>query len=354
MKKFLLFLPLLLFSNELTFFYPWNQKNSLDFNFQLINSNDFMPSYDLLHNWDTFYSKDGTNYAYMNSRLDFGGYYNDYYIGVSKRADFYIKTNKDTANFIYDLISENNLTPNYVYDIDLYLKAYMLNSFMIGKKFVSDRFSVFLGGELISVQEYQDGYMNGKVISLSNNDYYYNAYADYYFSKNYLYKGWNYEKPSNGYGRSFYLSLKYNINNLSKIELNINDLFGKLFIKNSPHSIVYLNSSNKKYDSNGYIVYDPLISGKEEYVNYTLKMITKYNAECDYKRYFIGCDKYDKLVLPYLGVKYNKFKFIYGTKFKNYTFKYKSKNYSVGLNTNKFNLKKASSLGFYFSLIYNF
>ncbi|WP_168175681.1 hypothetical protein [Nautilia sp. PV-1] len=290
----------------------------------------------------------------MNSRIDFGGYYKSYYIGISKRLDFYIKTNRDTAEFIYDLISGNNLTPDYVYDIDLYLKAYMLSSFIVGKKFINEKLSIFVGGELISVQEYQDGSVTGKVISLSNNDYYYNAKADYYFSKNYLYSGWNYEKPSNGYGKSFYLSLKYNINNISKILLNINDLFGRLFIKNSPHSIVYLNSSNKKYDSSGHIVYDPLISGKEEYVNYTLKMVTKYNIEYEYKKYFIGCDKYDKLVLPYIGLKYYKFKFTYGSRFKNFTVNFKNRYFSIGLNTNKLNLKKASSFGVFVGLNYNF
>ena len=354
MKKFLFLFPLILFASELSFFNPWNNKDSVNFNLQLKNSNDFMPSYEVLHNWNTFYAKNGTNYAYMNSRIDIGGYYGDYYLGYSKRLDFYIKTNKDTANFIYDLISGNDLIPNYVYDIDLHLKAYLLDSVVVGKKFENEKLSIFIGGEIMSVKEYQDGELSGEVVSLANKDYYYHANADYYFTKNYLYDGWDYDKPSRGHGRSFDISLKYKINDYSKVLMNINDLLGKLYIKNSPHSIVHINSSNKKYDSKGHIVYKPLISGKEEYVNYTIKMITKYNAEYDYKRYFIGCDKYNELFLPYFGLKYKKFKITYGTKFKNLTINYKNRYLLLGLNTNKLKLKKANSLGFYIGLNYDF
>ncbi|QCT93679.1 hypothetical protein FE773_00280 [Caminibacter mediatlanticus TB-2] len=324
-----LFFPLFLFAST--------------FSFQVKSENysDFMPISELFNKWKTFYSKSGNNYLYLNNEISLS--YNKF--GIFKSLFLFGKSNKDSVYLLYVLNSKSELQKGN-YNIDIELKGYEREGVFFKYKFSNFKFRI----NFFKVLNHQNGFLQGSVIATENNKYTFNGFTDYYFSKNYLYHLWDYKK-SYGYGYGIDFNYKYAFQN-GYIKFNINDI-GKMYIYNSPHSIVYINSSNKT-EKNGYITYNPIISGKETYENIVLNSITKYQIEANYKKIIIGSKKINDLIIPYIGYKEKMFTFKYDFRFKSFGLKYKKRNFLFSCYTNNIILNKASSLGFNFSYYHSF
>ncbi len=300
-----------------------------------------MPISELFSKWKTYYEKKGTNYFLLNNKISLS--YNN--IGIYHSFFLYGKTNKDSAYLLYVLNSKNNINKGD-YNVDIYLKGYETKGVFLFKdlKNFAIRFNIF------KVINHQNGYLKGNVTAYDNNKYDFQGYSDYYFSKNYLYHWWGYKK-SYGYGASFDLYLKKKINSL-KINLNIEDI-GRMYINNSPHTKVYINSSNKT-KKNGYVTYNPIISGKETYEKLTMNSVIKYTISLNYKHSIFAFKKIKNIKMPYIGVTDKNYKFLYNFKFKTIGINYKYKNLYLAYFANKLNPNKASSLGFNINFLYNF
>ena len=296
---------------------------------------------ELFSKWKTYYEKKGTNYFLLNNQISLS--YDN--IGIYHSLFLYVKTNKDSAYLLYVLNSKNDIKKGK-YNVDIYLKGYETKGIFLFKqlKNLGIRFNIF------KVVNHQDGFLKGYVIAYNHNKYDFQGYANYYFSKNYLYHWWAYKKPY-GYGASFDLYLKKKINDI-KFNLKIEDI-GRMYIKNSPHSIVYINSSNKT-KKNGYITYNPIISGKETYEKFIMNTVIKYTISLNYKYYLFAFRKIKNINMPYVGITNKNYKFLYNFKFKTIGIDYKYKNLYLSYFANRLNPNKSSSLGFDINFLYNF
>lgn len=257
-----------------------------------------------------FHPRNGINVLYANARFDIGYIdKSDNYFGYVYREEIFFDTNKDIAEFIYRTQNKQGLGENKEYSGTLHLKAYKMQGLSYARKFSilkKENYTVDLGFGLEGLfsKEMQDGSITGRAVATSNNDYNYNATANYNYTHNYLYK-LDVDKSAYAYGYSSNLSLYIKSKNMSFLFL-VNDLIGYLYWRHLPHSDVYLNSNNKKYDSHGYARFNPTVSGWEGYVKYKQKLMQKFRVESKYRTfdniYTIGSDYIEQIYLPYVDI----------------------------------------------------
>ena len=337
MKRLVFILFFSSFLYALVFFNPLEKRN---FYFGAESGFDFGPVYEIFSDkWKDFYNKSGTNIGFLNYRIESGFYLKNFYFGIFQRGDYFLKTNNQTAEFVYQLINNHVEKYKYYNDLYIYLKGFRSRGIDTSYLFNYGHLSGFVGGSVFKVLYIQDGTVNGSGY-YANDTYDYNIHADYYYSRNFLYYI-NVNKPK-GYGYTSHFGLLYKIKSFSALLL-INDLFSRIYIKNTPYSNVYLNSNNK-HIVNGYVHYSPIFYGVEKYEDYRSKYNTKYLLQLMYKNYFVGNERWFNINFPYLGFKWNNLSLKYGFRFKNINLRFQKNNWFVNLGTNKINLKKSPFL----------
>lgn len=334
-KRGVFLFPLFLYSNELIFHTPFS---SQFIKFENISYSDFTSIYDLANNWKKLKNKSKNNILYYDTVFEINKKMDNYSIGYLREDKYFINSNKDTVLFIYQLVNKKELIENKKYNIDLDLKGIGFDSIFISKTVSKDCFEVGIIISILKMRDFQDGWIKGDVISYSDDNYEYHGVSDYYYNHNYLYH--LDIKKAKGYGYTTHLGIKYKKDNLKFLYL-INDVFSKVYIKNAPYSHVYLNSSNKTY-KNGYVKYNPSISGVEKYINYIMVFDKKSKVEFKYTKYFIGDDYFKNCHFPYVGYINNKYKISYGFRFKDIQLEYKLKKFIFKLGANELNLKESS------------
>jgi hypothetical protein len=339
---FLLFFPICLLAN-------------VYFNAKINVNTDFIPTYELLKDWHTYYKKDGTNLAFIYNNENLFYKYKSYVIGILREDFYYIKTNQDTTKFVYLLINNSKIKDNKLYNIDLKIYGYSVNGLKLGKIFKYNNFDFLLDLDLLKGLFMQDGWLKGSAITYSNGDYHYSGEADYYYTHNYLYKLKVKRPSSTGYRLNLKLSYKKKIFSWF---LYVKNLFGFIKWKNLPYSHVYIETDNKD-KSKGYLIYKSTVYGVEKYMDYTQYLYPSISSYIGFKnRLFetviLGSDYFKDNFLPFLGFKKRNYSLTYNIRFKSVNIGVKFKKFRFNFHTNKLDLKKANSLGLGFSYFVSF
>ncbi len=277
---------------------------------QAFAADDPVSLHDLFNKWQgSFHPKEGANLAIDDIRTDIGISLKSWgYLGYTYRHHSIVETNRDTVLLAWQQLNDIGFTTGKRYALDISIEGFEADGVLYAKSFEvfkreKGSLSVGFGIELLRGRNIQDGYLNGSAVANSEKDYDFSAVADYRYSENYLYN-LNVKKPD-GYGYTTHLSLRYRYGDF-RLNLLVNDLYGKIVWKDLPYSYVNVNSSNKSYDDNGYVIYNPTISGVEKYIDYTQRLYTKYRAEGSYSlsaqtMLTAGVDAAKERVFPYIA-----------------------------------------------------
>lgn len=263
---------------------------------------------DLLDKWHgEFHPKNGTNLAIDDMRFDIGASSNRWgYLGYTYRHQSFTAANRDTVELAWRQLNDIGFTPGRVYSLDISIEGFEADGIVYAKSFelmsgTEESLKIGVGIELLRGRNMQYGYLNGYAVADSSKDYDFSAAADYYYTENYLYN-LDVQKPD-GNGYTFHLGIGYKIEGFS-LRLLANDLFGKIVWKRLPYSYVNINSANKSYDENGFVIYNPTISGVEKYVNRTQRLYAKWKMEASYSKnrtiYSAGADFVKDHWFPYI------------------------------------------------------
>ncbi len=330
-------------------------------------ANDPVSMKEFFDDWKGEYTpKDTQNIALLDSRFAVGvSLKKNYYLEYFYQYSVFLDTNKEFTDFLHSVKNKNNLIANKIYTPKLDIIGIKQNGLLVSKSqkiFENDKYTFGLAGAFyISYgTEMQDGVVNGDIISTGAKDYDIDVSSSYYYTHNYLYD--LDVKGAYGYGYGSHVGLYYeNKEYLLKIKFLANDLVSKMYWKNLPYSKILLKTKNKSYNENGYVKYDPSISGLEQYRNYTQRLVPSYKFESNLKLKNIaligGIEHKYKINFPYLKMTYEfnqaqTFDIMYESRFGSFGFGYEYKWFKVEIIANKFT--NFSSFGFNTNLKYKF
>jgi hypothetical protein len=359
----------LLSAEVVPFFNPMVQTTPYRTSFSMEGfiASDPVSLYDFFHDWQGKYSpRKGDNIALEAFRIDMGIVLDEgYYFGYFFQKDTLIQTNRGFSDAYYAL--KNDLFPNEETSYELYLliEAIQRHGLTLSRSFrLFERgerhVDIAFGGYLSYDTQIQSGDVVGEGILFPDESYSLWGEVDYFYEENLLY-GLNVENNYGiGYGFSFSSSYVDEASSF-KARLIVNDLFARSYWKHLPYSLVSIETENESVGEDGYVSYDPTISGWELNEKYIHHFSPKYHLDIEKNltqksRLMVGYEYAYGLSMPYIKFLYEKeddtYSLRYESRFKSLGFGYEGENLSFSLYSD--GIKYASSFGFSLKYAYTF
>ena len=300
--------------------------------------------------------QNGKNNEIIDIRLDSGYFFKDFgYVGYVYREESFVSMSQGMAKLYYNVRNKIDLERGENYQLALEADASKMQGILYANSFkltLAEDFKIYIGGavELLIASKMQRWSMYGDAQAIGKKDYDYNVVSDNYYTKNYLYKLQVPKSEATGY--SSHLALKIEYKKLI-ITFLIDDLIGKLYWENLPYSYVKAKTDNRTYDENGYVKFQPSISGIEKLLDYTQTLEHKLELDINYSfdvsQVLLGCDYIYDNYLPYLEYRYNwssnfSTKVGYETRFNSYYTEVQYKKHFLGVRIDSLEEQKNVSL----------
>lgn len=235
--------------------------------------------------WNGHYSpKSGTNLALASVRMSVGGGMGPWRLSYLHRLETMVVASRDLVDLVHSDKQNENLKIGRDYRLDLSVRGFEADGIELARRvdLLDQSGFVLKGGLAISLlhgKKLQSGSAIGTAQALSATDYNYNGIIDYYYSRNYLYD--NTMEVPQGYGATVDLGLQAVWNGRWLVEAAAND-FGFIRWSDAPYTNATITSATKAYDENGYVRYNPTITGLEIYRNMTQSLDPKYFLKTQY------------------------------------------------------------------------
>lgn len=317
---FLLLLSLISGSNAqiLPFFNPLQYgANSFVLEAQGYVAEDPVSLREFFHDWHgDYHPRSGDNVALELIRGDVGvSWQNGWYTGYFYRLDAIVRANRGFVDGFHDIKNNVKFKQEKTYDLEIGINGIESHGITLGKSFdlvqnENHRLRLAVSAYGSYCVNSQDGELHGKGVLHTDESYSASGVADYFYTHNYLYDGRDIDHQYEGYGYGFNFSLLYeDLKYRNNIGLVVNDLFARVRWKHLPYSIVYVDTDNQRIED-GYVEYDPTISGWELYKDHTQKIDPRYDVWFSHgfeKGYTVklGWQKLDFLDYPYATVVYS-------------------------------------------------
>ena len=346
----------------LPFFNPGaiQEKSAINVSMQAFIASDPVSVHSFFNDWDGRYTPEKKDNIVMEElRIDVSLLLDEQYaIGYFFSRNLLGVANRDFVDFYHAIKNDKKFNNKKQYAISLEMKGIDQHGLLLSRhvNLINNKEHAFtVGGSvfLSYATDIQDGQLVGE--STIDVDQTYNASGsvDYYYMNNLLYDI-NVEKTY-GLGYGFHAGLDY-VNKVYnfKISFLANDIFSRSYWKNIPFSYVDIETENQIINNRGHIEYNPTISGREIYRNYTQKVLPKCQAKITKHFHYdidatLGVEKRSIVTMPYVkAVKTmsdgRKIGLLYENRFKSMGISLEEKNYYISFLTDGLTNVSAASL----------
>ena len=204
----------------------------------------------------------GGDRALTYDKIEAGVRWRGWQLGILERYDYLMEFSAQTAEFVYLIKNRIPLQPGREYQI--YLKAIHNRSqgIRLGRTY---KFTSTLSGGLalayLRSKAFTDGTLWGSARASAEKDYDFQFDTDYVYSRDVLFDR-HVDAPI-GQGFNLDLSLAWQPSEAVTAQLDIIDLAGRMYWDEAPYTLATASSDTKSFDEQGYVRYDPVISGFE-------------------------------------------------------------------------------------------
>ncbi|WP_413700235.1 hypothetical protein ACLKMH_23860 [Psychromonas sp. KJ10-10] len=194
--------------------------------------------------------------------LEAGVQYQHWAIGLLQRYDYSLKFDKQTAEFYWLVANKKDLPVGKEYLLDLQANAIHSTGLRISfADDLSNSFSYRVGLSYLQANYMLEGHLKGDATIVDQSDYDYSATIDYAYTEDHLFD--RQVNTPKGHGFSLDFMFDYQLTADINWQLQVRDLFARLYWKNSPYTQGASSSDRKEYDENGYVSIDPILTGYE-------------------------------------------------------------------------------------------
>jgi len=234
---------------------------------------------DVIHNRNGDFA--GGDTAMTHNWAEIGATYNTFGVGILGRYDYDLEFSEDTAEFYYLIRNKKTLPAGKVFDLSLKAKHTRSEGvrFSYLYKFHKSA-NITFGLSYLRGIWMTEGNARGQSVALSENDYDFAFDVNYYYSEDLLLERHVDAPTGKGYSIDFDLDWTV-VNNLS-LNLRVIDLVGRMYWDNAPFTKATASSDVKEYDENGYLIYQPVLSGYETNADFTQVLQPQINALLNY------------------------------------------------------------------------
>ena len=199
-------------------------------------------------------------------------------VGLLYREENRLNFSSDTADLYYAVENEADLDTNRRYELDLNAYRFRGLGVSLGRDFnPRDNLRISAGASLFSASHLLEGNISGSALANSDDEYEYLFNVDYNYNEDLLFERKNIDEPT-GVGLALDLGMVWKPNKRLQVSADFKDLAGAIFWKDVPYTTATANSDTVQVDENGFTQVNPVLSGKEGYLD-SYKQTLKPSAD---------------------------------------------------------------------------
>ena len=234
----------------------------------------------MLDQWDAPFHGGDKALTYNKAELGVSGH--GWQLGVFTRYDYLMTFSDQTAQLYYLTKNHLPLETGKQYSLRIEARSQFSRGLRLG--FHRQLTASLQAGAAISYLQgisLTDGGIHGTALVTADKDYDFQFDANYVYSRDVLFSRDVQAPHGNGY--SLDIKLDWQANERLAGQLTVVDLLGKIFWDNAPYTIATATSATKTYDADGYVRYDPVISGFESNRDFAQTLPRKIFAAAQYQ-----------------------------------------------------------------------
>lgn len=329
------------------------ENEKLTIEFESVSYSEATSLYSIAGNWSDRVSSG--NDALSFTRLSVGIENGPISLQYIQRSDSIFKFANDTARFIYQIENRQSLTPGEIYELEIHPKRQASHGIRMGyTSQVHENVGVSVFLSLLSPSNILDGEVKGSAVAVAANDYDFDFSSDLVYRDDPLYDRDGTRLTGDGYAVDLFI--RYAINERWHMNLDFIDLAGELSINDAPFTVASATSDVKTFDEDGYVVFNPVITGLEGNRDITYEFDTQVHLSLSY----LLSNKHSLVVQhhQYKNVGYQEIQFVQSANQRKFSWhlvpeigaagvSYTTTEFMIGLTVDDFDRKKMKYLALY-------
>jgi hypothetical protein len=255
--------------------------------------------------------RDGKNLAVSFARADVSARHDSWSVGYFYRQDILLESNRDMTDMVYANKTGTPVPVGRSYNPSLSMNGFEAQGVRLDKAFswkaenaLDVTFGV--GASLMQGQRTRMGQAQGSALSTATGYTYNVNLTDANSQKTYPFMP---PGEVSGIGYALDLGLRLQWQDSKRLDIAINDLGGEIRWKNLPQTTLNANSATATHDAQGYISFNPTVSGQNTRVDLTQKLYTKGSIQfhaplADGLSANLGTEWIKDNLFPRLGLEY--------------------------------------------------
>lgn len=221
---------------------------------------------------------------WLQSELEFGIRYRGVELSVERRALADLRLNSEAAEFYGRLSRREPLTQGETVPVHIDINGFAADGLRLGYRYQKARSWVGVSGALLQASHLMSGGLDGSFTATSEQDYDFNALVNYYYYRDPVFGRPDVEKPT-GLGWSFRILGHWQVGEHWWLNARADDLLAKIRWKDAPYTDAEAHTNRKRYDEQGFAIFDPLLSGREGYQDrFYQKLDPRYQVTAGFSR----------------------------------------------------------------------
>ncbi|MCH8618887.1 hypothetical protein [Undibacterium sp. TS12] len=254
-------------------------------NIDLWDASDFMPASKIEGDWNTDFSpRAGRNTSLRRYRAELGAGYKDWRLSLEARQDGMLTASASTLAFVRAYKLGGLPQQPVSYQLDAQMQSWSGFGIRAGRwfEFGSEyQPKVFASVVYYTKPQYRAVQANGAADYIDRQHYSFSA-SEIDANSRYQYLFRQFEPEATGYSSS--LELDWKLNQVWRIQYQLDDAFNRFAWKNLPELQQSLNSAVVQYDSRGYLNYQPLLQGRNSQGGRSISVPATHTARISYAR----------------------------------------------------------------------
>lgn len=252
------------------------------FSGQYFEANDYTSMRHFSDDWRGPYTpREGKNLALSFARADVSAQHESWSVGYFYRQDILLESNRDMTDIVHANKTATPVPLGHTYTPSLAMNGFEAQGVRLDKAFTwhAGRAldAIFgVGASIMNGQRTRMGQAQGNALSTASG-YSYDVSLDDADSR----KTYPFMPPGEVSGTGYALDLGWRLQwqDGKRLDIAINDLAGEIRWKNLPQTTMTANSATATHDAQGYIAFNPTMSGQNSRVDRTQKLDTKGKAQ---------------------------------------------------------------------------
>ncbi len=326
------------------------ESSQLSFEFDSVNYSEATSLHSIAGEWSD--SITPGDEALSVSRLYLGYQQGPFSFQYVVRYDIYYNYANETVQFISLVENQQPLQVNDQYQLYIEEDKLASRGFRFGfNTWLRDDIEIKAYFSLLTPTDIEQGNLNGSAVVVGTSDYDFDFHSDLVYKDDPLYDRATQDLSGQGY--SIDLAFHYIVNEKWSINLELFDIAGEIKFDDVAFTTADATSDIKTFDENGYVIYNPVITGLEGNKSFTYKFNTQSHLAVAYK-----LANNNSIVLQhhqYINTSFQELNYVqrfdpnqlawnFIPKINAFGFTFKTPNFSFGLTTDNLDYKKTKFL----------